>query len=129
MKIYLACPYTHPNPYVRERRFTRVNLAAGELINSGHIVFSPISQSHPIALACNLPRDFEFWRGYNLSFIEWCDELYVLALDGWKESVGVRAEVEYAEEIGKPVMIWTPNQETAIKPMVAGADREGQEEG
>ena len=46
--IYLAAPYSHPDPGVRERRFRAINRAAAALIAEGRIVFSPISMSHPI---------------------------------------------------------------------------------
>ena len=67
------------------------------------LVFSPISHTHPIAAAGNLPVGWEFWKQYDLTFIEWCDELYVLMADGWRESTGVTAEIKLAKELGKPV--------------------------
>jgi hypothetical protein len=35
--------------------------------------------------------------------IEACDEVVVLMIDGWRESVGVRAEIGLAGELGKRV--------------------------
>ena len=37
-----------------------------------------------------------------------CDELWCLTLDGWDKSVGVRAEVELARTLGKPVALLCP---------------------
>lgn len=49
MLTYLACPYSHPDRDVRQRRFDQVNAAAAWLILNEQMVFSPISHSHPIS--------------------------------------------------------------------------------
>ena len=59
-KIYLAGPYSHPDPTVRAIRFHKLNDKAAELLRAGNLVFSPISHSHPIAEQCELPKDWEF---------------------------------------------------------------------
>lgn len=101
-KIYLATPYTG-TPAERQARFERVNKVAAKLMNDGLLVFSPISHTHPIALAGDLPKGWEFWKEYNLTFIEWCDELWVLTQNGWLTSTGVTAERKLAIQMGKPV--------------------------
>ena len=101
MKIYLAVPYSHPDASIREARFKAVNQASAYLMQYGHIVFSPISHSHPIAVQCGLPLDFDFWAKFDRSFIEWCDCFYVLKLEGWETSDGVRREMAIANELGK----------------------------
>lgn len=103
MKIYLACPYTDPDPHIMEERFQAVNRVAGDLMRQGALVFSPISHTHPIAVACELPREFSFWEAYDRTFIDWCDELWVYQGEGWKESVGVNLEIEYATRTDKKV--------------------------
>lgn len=103
MKIYLAGPHSHPDPEVRRMRFEALNAATATIMGEGHIVFSPISHSHPIAVQCNLPKGFEFWRQLDESFIDWCDEVWILNLPGGHESVGLAAEIEYARSIGKPI--------------------------
>jgi nucleoside 2-deoxyribosyltransferase len=102
-KIYLACPYTHPDPIVMQQRFEQVNKVAARLMSEGYIVFSPISHSHPIALAGELTQDLDFWMAQNRAFIEWCDELYVAMIPGYRESKGVWRELQIAAELGKPV--------------------------
>ena len=100
--IYLASPYTHPDPVVQEERFHAVCRHAAEMMRCGIRVFSPISHTHPIA-AHGLPGDWGFWKDYDRAFIEMCSEVLVLKLPGWEESKGVRAEIAIAEELGKPV--------------------------
>ncbi len=102
-KIYLATPYTDKSPAVRQARFEAVNKVAAVLMSKDFLVFSPISHTHPIALAGDLPKGWDFWREYDLTFIEWADELHVLMQDGWDVSTGVTAEIRLATELGMPV--------------------------
>jgi hypothetical protein len=46
--IYLACPYTHNAPEIMEERYKSATSAAARLIEKGHVVFSPITMTHPI---------------------------------------------------------------------------------
>lgn len=98
--VYLAVPYTHPDPKVMEERYEKVCIAAGELISRNYQVYSPISQFHSVAKFCKLPTDWNYWRDLNKSVLECCRALLVLTLDGWKESVGVQDEIEVAKELG-----------------------------
>lgn len=107
--IYLASPYTHADPAVREERFQAVCRAAAELMRRGECVLSPIAHSHPIA-AHGLPTTWEFWERLDREHLKRCDELVVLMLDGWKESRGVQAEIRIARELGKPVRFLDPDQ-------------------
>jgi len=101
--IYLACPYSHADPKIKERRFNGVNLVASKLMNEGYYIFSPISHTHPIAIAGGLPENWKFWSGYDTEIIKNCKALYVLKLDGWEISTGVQAEIKIAENLGIPV--------------------------
>ncbi len=100
--IYLASPYSHPDTAVREQRFRAACHAAVALLHAGRVVFSPIAHSHPLAQH-GLPGNWHFWERYDRAFLERCDEVMVLMLDGWQESVGVQAEIRIARELGKPV--------------------------
>lgn len=109
-RIYLACPYSDPDLAIRERRFQAANQAAAWIMNQGwHLVFSPISHSHPMAVQCDLPGGSAYWQSWNLSFIlRWADEIWVLAIDGFRESVGVAMETAFANMLGIPVKFLTP---------------------
>ena len=98
-KIYLALPYTG----MEEKSFRIANRVAGRLISEGHIVFSPISHSHPIALAMGLPTDAGFWWLQNEEFLRWCDKVLVLRNDNWPVSKGVQKEVVTADLFGKVI--------------------------
>lgn len=104
-KIYLACPYRHENQEIAIKRFDYVNQIAGQVMMQGHVVFSPISHSHPIACRKHdLPVGWEFWSQQDLPFLEWADELWVATFPGWHLSEGVRAEILAAGKLRKPIV-------------------------
>jgi nucleoside 2-deoxyribosyltransferase len=108
--IYLASPYTHIDPAVRQRRFESACRAAAALICRGQTVFSPIAHSHVIC-SFGVPLDWRFWARHDRRYLEVCDEMVVLMLDGWRESIGVQAEIAIARELGKPVSFLAANDE------------------
>ena len=100
--IYLASPYSHPDSQVRQARFDAACRATADLFHSGRAVFSPIVHGHPL-VRFGLPTDWAFWRRFDTEHIRRCDEVLVLRIDAWDESVGVRAEVELAAAMGKRI--------------------------
>lgn len=100
--IYLASPYSHPDPAVREQRFEAVCKTAARMMREGQFVFSPIAHTHPIA-KYDLPLGWEFWKRYDREWLAACDEMVVLMLAGWRESRGVEAEVVMARGMGMVV--------------------------
>jgi hypothetical protein len=123
--IYLASPYSNADPAVEQARFDAVCRAAAALMRQGLLVFSPIAHSHPIA-RFGLPTDWSFWQRYDSAFLAQCDELWVLMLPGWDRSVGVRAEVRLAKEMGKPMRLVEPVELTTENtPAITGASHAG----
>lgn len=106
--IYLASPYTHPDAQVREWRFREACRASAALLRAGITVFSPIAHSHPIA-AFGMPTSWEFWSQVDREYLSRCDVLAVLTLAGWRESVGVQAEIGLARDLGLPVIFVAPD--------------------
>ena len=101
--IYLASPYSDPDPAVKQARYDAAVRAVGALMARGETVYSPIVSTHPVALACDLPGNWEYWERVDREFVRLCDRLVVLTLPGWRRSKGVAAEVAYARELGMPV--------------------------
>ena len=91
--IYLAVPYSHKNKNVRELRFEIANMVTAILIRSGAIVYSPISHTHPVDKY--MKGDFG-WVEFDFNFLKHCKKLVILRLPGWKESEGIKREMEYA---------------------------------
>ena len=100
--IYLASPYSHADPAVRETRYQAACHATAALLKAGFVVFSPIVHSHPL-VAFDLPTGWDFWERIDRAYLSRCDEVVVLTLDGWQQSTGVRAEIAIARDLGKPV--------------------------
>ena len=72
-------------------------------MKAGYYVFSPISHTHPIAMACALPQGWEYWSGFDRAYLEHCNKVFVLCIPGWEKSVGVTAEIGIANELGLPI--------------------------
>jgi hypothetical protein len=106
--IYLATPYSHDDPEVRQKRFEVVNSVAAKLLSQGLHVYSPISHTHPVAMAGDLPKTWEFWETYDRAFLSKCSLLLVLRQDGWQNSVGVKGEIAIAHEYNIPVNYMDP---------------------
>lgn len=100
---YVANPYSHPDPAVRQQRYEEVCRFTAERMAAGEVCFSPIAHSHPIEVVGGLVRDGDFWEKQDAPYLNACDKLVVLMLDGWMSSKGVAHEIKVAKERGIPV--------------------------
>lgn len=104
---YLASPYSHPDPDVREVRYIAACRAAAKLMLKGVPAFSPIAHTHPIEahgmsdLMHKPPH--EFWMKQDIAILRKCEKLAVLCIDGWDRSRGVTEEIHLAQRLGIPV--------------------------
>lgn len=116
--VYLAGPYSDPNTIVREQRYLRLLEAEYALIKArGFCVMNPIGMCHSLSKMYKMPTGYKYWQSRDRELINRCDEVYVLTMQGWKESVGVTDEIQYAKSIGRPVIYLTPS---AVKDMLEG---------
>ena len=106
MKIYLAIPYTF-NPELSHKIANKVT---AELMNKGHVVFSPISHSHHIAdhLPDIVRTDSDWWMSQDLPFVEWAEKLIVVLIGEFgselaAKSKGVQMELNHAKKHGKQI--------------------------
>lgn len=107
--IYLASPYSSgADKELRLRRFEEALFCTAALIRKGHKVVSPVVHGHILANRCDLPAGFDFWREYDEAWINDCKCVMVLKAQGWKESVGVTGEIQYAKRMGYPVYYLNP---------------------
>ena len=120
-KVYLASPYTHEQYLVRALRTRAAARAAGVLLKAGYLVFSPIVHGHLIAIYSEfpVPIDYSYWESLNEEFILWSDALYILTLDGWEDSIGIKREIEIARTYNKEIYLWqgTLEQLALAKPI------------
>ena len=115
---YLASPYTVKNPIslcqantVKERRYKRVIKMAAELMEQGHLIFCPIAHSHSIETIGMKGKSYdgEFWLPQDFAILQHAKELLVFMMDGWKESDGVQAEIDFAKSLNIPIR-YLPNK-------------------
>lgn len=108
--IYLASPYTHKDKDVVHARVLETQRAAVKLwVGYEKVIFSPILHWHHAAIDNDLPTDAESWHAYNSAMMRRCDALYILPLDGWEQSKGMKAEIELAEQLNLPIVTLNPN--------------------
>ena len=65
---------------------------------------------HPRAVEYDLPKEHTFWLNFDRDVISCSDEMWVLTLPGWEESVGVANEIAFAREIDLPVVNKEPSR-------------------
>lgn len=105
---YLACPYSHSNPDIRLLRFERATRAAAHLIETGIVVFSPVTMTHPIDLVIagdNKTMGSDYWTTFDEAFMDFCSEMLILTLDGWTDSLGIHREILYFTAKQKPIYL------------------------
>lgn len=109
--VYLASPYSHDDPFVREDRYLRTMKYMSRALAAGRFVYSPIVHCHELAKVADLPRDAKFWEAYNFTMLDAATELWVLCLPDWDLSLGVDGEVQHAKSIPIPVVYLNPEGE------------------
>ena len=113
--IYLASPYSDSSPLVRIIRHAQVEWAVYHILIKGIVAYSPIVYFHPIAYKYDLDLDNSYWSQFNKTFIRACSELWVLMLDGWEDSAGIKEELEIAKDLGIPVrFVYTSNDNIMV---------------
>ena len=98
--IYLACPYSHEDHEVMIKRFKAACFVAGNLMRQNTSVYSPISHSHSICDFGGIGYKDPVWYGYDLWYVDRCEDMMVVDIDGWKESKGVALEIAHYNNRG-----------------------------
>lgn len=97
--VYIAGPYTHPDPVANTNKAVRI----GNLLSErGYAVFIP-----HLTLLWHIitPKPLQFWYDHDIEILRRCDLLY--RIEG--NSKGADEEVRIAEELG--IKIVYENQE------------------
>lgn len=108
MSWYVASPYTHADPAVREERYRVAVAFVAWAASERMLVYSPIVHWHVAAQTRALPTDADFWAWMNVGDQEVADGLIVLALPGWRDSAGVAEELVYAARWSQEVRFFRP---------------------
>lgn len=109
--IYLASPFTNPNPSVRQNR----RLAAAGVLayyakpETELFLYSSIVHWGYVEEFYSVPQEFEYWKNKDFFMINKSHALWVLPLEGWKKSYGIQQELEYANDLQKPIFFVQAN--------------------
>lgn len=108
MLAFVSSPYSHPDPRVMDERANQAGDFAAWLWTLGGIhPISPIAHWHDIAKRNKLPSNALAWRDWNFLVVTRCELLYVLCIPGWRDSVGVAYEIQWANECEIPIFYAT----------------------
>jgi hypothetical protein len=99
-RIYVAGPYSHPDPLVRERNTHAAMRAGFELLLQGHAPFIPHVSHYFDAWAQSqgIVVPYESYMAWDAAFLKVCDGVLVLG-----HSPGVEQERAEAERLGLPI--------------------------
>lgn len=102
--IYLAGPYSHKDRSIMEDRELKHAQCAVALKKQGLSIYAPIPETTALAKLAGLTgTSWEDWREHDLNLLGRCDEIMVMLIPGWKESLGVRGEVKFALKNNIPI--------------------------
>jgi hypothetical protein len=101
--IFVSVPYNHPRQDMIDFRLEMLDQYLMELINKDFTPYSTVQAMLPLAAKFDLSTDYDYWKRHCSRMIAASDALHVLMLPGWRDSVGVRDEIETALLIGIPV--------------------------
>lgn len=101
--IYLASPYSNPDPFIQETRYLQAMEYLAFYLRRGVWMYSPIVHCHELAKISDIPRDAAFWSPYCLYMLSLSNELRVLRLSGWRQSKGVQEEIAAAKARKLPI--------------------------
>jgi hypothetical protein len=98
---YLASPFTNYKDG-HEQAWIDVCYARGWLLQRGIFAYSPIAESWGAVRLLNLPFDHVWWQGDNESKMAPAVGIIVAKLEGWEDSEGIKREVAWFQERGRP---------------------------
>lgn len=107
--IYIASPYSDPDIEVRSARYHKAQDYLYHCMLQKLNAYSPIVYFHPLAIRFQLLSTEEPYIRHNVEMLEICDIIHILTLPGWKESLGVKHEIKFAQRWAKPIYLINPN--------------------
>lgn len=99
--IYLISPFWHEDERVRENRRMTAIRYTNSLIRKGISIFCPLKYSKE-NITSNHKQE-QYWLDFDIEIMRGADEVYVLKIDGWKESNGVALEIREAKKLKLPI--------------------------
>jgi len=106
--IYIASPFTHSDILIERARYVLVSKYTNKLLISGVAAFSPIVYGYHFHSTYKIASDAKTWQDFNFAMLSVAESLNVYMLDGWKTSLGVRAEINRAKQLKLPISYTAP---------------------
>jgi len=94
--IYVASPFTDPNPLVEEKRYHQALDYTNGLLNKGYVAFSPIVYGYQFHRKHGRSGDYETWLQLNNTMLFSAEEMHILKIPGWISSKGIAHEIQFA---------------------------------
>jgi len=121
--IYLASPYSHPDPRVCRARVQLSRQVAAHIQRRQptSAVFSPLVWSVDLG-GDSIPN--VDWYALTMRFLEAADQMYIIRAPGWEASKGVCAEVDWWNS--KPRLLspaWSCEQYLSVTPSFDPSER------
>lgn len=93
-KIFVAGPFNHPDQKIKDYRTRTIAQYCVKIFNEGNFPVSALLSGLAIVnYSClPVPTDTETWRNFSMEYVDGCDELHILKLEGWEESSGLETE-------------------------------------
>lgn len=107
---YLAGPYSHKDQAIMDQREIDHAKCAVELKLQGYSIYAPIPETTALTkLGGLVGTSWKDWRDHDLNLLSRCDEIIIILIEGWRESIGVRGEVKFAIQNDIPISYLDPN--------------------
>lgn len=102
--VFVAAPYTAYDANGKEdvprimKRIETFSLCMEQLLKMGVLPYSPVLAHLVRCYTTKLPGSWDYWKQYSLTLLKKSDVMIVLTIEGWKESEGLKGEIEFAKE-------------------------------
>jgi len=109
--IYLASPYSDPDPDVRQFRYEAAEEFVWEqTFVKERFIYSPIVYMHNAGLRFGGATDAKTFAHANyLSFSKSASALWILTIPGWRTSIGTKLEYIWAKKLDRPFHFVDPD--------------------
>jgi capsule polysaccharide modification protein KpsS len=101
--VFIISPFTHEDDSIVQQRVELTETYVANLIKQGLTVQSQIAMLYYLTTKHDIPITYDFWRKYCHQMLEACEQVHVLCLDGWEQSVGVDDEIKLARRLNKRI--------------------------
>lgn len=98
--IYIGVPFWHEDESIRNYRRRKAIEYSERLFYRGIPFYSPLLYSNHFK---EKKAQEGYWINHGLKMVDVCDEMRILCLDGWNQSVGLRGEIARAKARGIPI--------------------------